>query len=53
VDDSPLNLHQLPDDRGDLPVDHWLKTMFHQMMSEPVPARFLDLVEHLDNPGGL
>jgi Anti-sigma factor NepR len=53
VDDSPLRHLQAPDDRDEARVDLWLKAWFQQMLAEPVPPRFHDLIERLSAASGL
>jgi hypothetical protein len=53
VDDSLHLWPWTPEDQGEAWVDHRLKAWFQQMLAEPVPARFLDLIERLDAASGM
>jgi len=53
VDDTPLRSRSTPEDGGDADLDRWLMTWFEQMLAEPVPARFLDLIERLASAAGM
>jgi hypothetical protein len=53
VDDSPLIWRRPPDDRDDAELDHWLMTWFQLRLAEPVPLRFLDLIDRLDAASGM
>jgi len=53
VDDLSLTSHPAPDLQGEALLNDWLKTWFQQLLAEPVPQRFLDLIERLDAAAGL
>jgi hypothetical protein len=52
VDDAPLRSYWTPEDRAEALVDVRLQTWFQHLLAEPVPARFLALIEGLDSGGG-
>jgi len=53
VDEVSLKSHPAPDLQGEALLDDWLKAWFQQRLAEPVPQRFLDLIERLDTAAGL
>jgi len=52
VDGDLFKPARICDDKGEPPVDEWLKTWFQQMLDEPPPNHLIDLLDRLGDEGG-
>jgi hypothetical protein len=53
VDDAAAHFVPIGDEPDDEGLNHWLSSWFQLMLVEPVPPRFLDLVEQLEAGVGI